>query len=196
MNEAQRATLRAGWRLPTVGTRLWGWESAQCRDKAWSPSSQGLRVRHSGRPAPHPRCARRWCWPCLTTRPCLATATTSSTPCACGLPRPPMTSTSRTVSAAAGEQPPPTPARAWPEPDPVPTFVPQSTLVATSRLFWTATWLRTSLVSCTPTTMYVSPWAGQERGGPFSGALVTARTYCWLCPVCHPPQTLVKWEDA
>lgn len=62
--------------------------------------------------------------------------------------------------------PPPTPARAWPEPDLAPTFVLQSTLVATSRLFWTATWLRTSLVSCTPTTTYVSPglgWAGEGR---------------------------------
>lgn len=34
---------------------------------------------------------------------------------------------------------------------------------------------------------------GQERGGTFSGALVTPRSYCWpLCVLFVPP---VKWED-
>lgn len=152
------------------------------------PHSETQRTPSSSSPLLIPAVRRRWCWPCPTTRPCLATATTWSTPCACGLPRPPTTSTSRTVSSAASEQPPPAPTRAWPEPDPVPAFVLQSTLVATSRLFWTATWPRTSPVSCTPTTMYVSSRPGQERGGPFSGALVTSRNVAaWVLFVAPQP---------
>ena len=81
----------------------------------------------------------------------------------------------------------PAPACAQPGPDTVPTFTPQSTSVATSRLCWTETWQRTSLASCTPTTTYVTSWAGGgtpeslgeggKRGGTASGALVTPRTY-------------------
>lgn len=41
-----------------------------------------------------------------------------------------------------------------------PLSLPQSTLVATFRLYWTATWPRTSLVSCTPMTTYVTTGLG------------------------------------
>ena len=56
----------------------------------------------------------------------------------------------------------------WPalksEPDTGPTFPPQSMLVATSKLCWTGTWLRTSRVSCTPMTTYVvTSWAGNRK---------------------------------
>ena len=94
----------------------------------------------------------------------------------------------------------PTPAHTRPKPDPVPMFVPQSTSVATSRLCWTATWLRISPVSCTPTTTYVTPRAGdrkpecvgegRRRGVTLAGALVTPRAYCWPLCVLFFPQVL------
>lgn len=98
----------------------------------------------------------RWFWLSPMTPRSPVTETTLSTPWGCGQPRPPVTSTSKTVSIVICTVKSSscywTQSSAWSW---VTAVVPQLMLVATSRLCWTETWLRTSPGFSTPTTTWV-----------------------------------------